>query len=156
MNAGLQTMEVGARPLGDHVATSGDGAIERVEGAAAAARGRRVLHLSSARGGGGVPDLLRALLPLAAGAGVEVEWRVLFGDPEFQEVATGLHEGLQGAESAIEDGAFGRYLEACGAAAEAVADAGDYDAVVLHDPVALGLAGALGEARVLWRCHLDG
>jgi len=148
-------MEFGARPLGEHAASSGDDAIERIESAAAGTRGKRVLHLSSARGAGAVPDLLGALLPLAAGAGVEIEWRVLFGDPEFQGVVAGLHDGLQGAESVIDDDAFERYLDACGAAATAIGQDEAYDAVVLHDPGTLGLAGALEGQRLLWRCHVD-
>lgn len=155
MRAGLQTMEVGARPLGEHAAFSGGEAIDRIESAAAGTRGKRVLHLSSAGGGGGVPGVLGALLPLMAGAGVEVEWRVLFGDIEFQEVAAGLHEGLQGAESAIEEAAFGRYLDACGEAAIMLGRDGGYDAVVLHDPGTLGLVEALEGKRLLWRCHVD-
>lgn len=155
MSAGLQTMDVGVRPLDEHAAISGDEAIDRIDSVAAGIRGKRILHLSSAGGGGAVPDLLGALLPLAAGAGVEVEWRVLFGDPELQRVAGGLHDGLQGAESAIEEAAFGRYLDACYEAATALGRAGAYDAVVLHDPGTLGLVRALEGQRTLWRCHVD-
>jgi len=152
MRAGLQRIEVGARPLQEHAETSGQDALDRIEEAAAGARGTRVLHLSSAGGGGAVPDLLSALLPLAADTGVQVEWRVLFGDAELQQVAAGLHEGLQGAESAIEEAAFGGYLQACSEVAPA---AGEYDVVVLHDPGALGLVEGLEGTQTLWRCHVD-
>ncbi|MGH3995045.1 MAG: hypothetical protein ACRDSN_21590, partial [Pseudonocardiaceae bacterium] len=48
-----------------------------------------------------------------------------------------------------------RYLDACGEAVTAMGKEGAYDAVVLHDPGTLGLAGALEGQRVLWRCHVD-
>ena len=147
-------MEVGARPPADHADAGGREAIERIEDVAAEVRGMRVLHLTAAAAGRGVPDLLGALLPLAAGAGVDVQWRVLFGDLRFQEVANGLQEGLQGAESAIGDEDFERYLEECGALAAKLEGEG-FDLVVLHDPAALGLASALAGGPVAWRCHVD-
>ena len=82
MAAALQAMDVGVRSLGDHAPACGAQAIERIASAAAPLAGRRVLHVSAAGGGGSVPDLLGALLPLAADAGIAPEWRVLFGGPE--------------------------------------------------------------------------
>jgi trehalose synthase len=155
MRAALQTMEIGARPLGEHAATSGSDAIDRIESVAEQARGRRVLHVSVAGHGGGVPDLLGALLPLLSAVGVEVEWRVLFGDLEFQSVTAGLHDGLQGAESAIEPISFEGYLEACRKAASGLNGEASYDAVVVHDPGTLGLAPVFDAAKVVWRCHVD-
>jgi trehalose synthase len=117
---------------------------------------------------GRVPELLGGLLPLAAGAGVEVEWRVLFGSPGLRATAAALQSGLRGGESGIEEPAWAKYLEACEQAASALRD--DYDAIVLHD-AAVGLAasiegrasggGAMGGASagggpaVLWRLHED-
>jgi trehalose synthase len=147
-------MEVGSRPVGDHAPACGAQAVERVRLAAAAVQGARVLHVSVAGSGGSVPDLLGALLPLAADVGVRPEWKVLFGGPELLEVAGQLGQGLQGAESAITDSAWRAYLEACAGAAAQID--GEYDVVVLHDPAALGLLPALsGAARVIWRCHTD-
>ncbi len=154
MSAALQRTEVGARPLDELAPACGAEALERIEAAASRVRGQRILHVSAAGDGGGVPDLLGALLPLAASTGLEVEWRVLFGDLQLQELSAGLRAGMQGAESAITDASWERYLEACGAAGGAL-NGESYDAVVLHDPAALGLVRALGSQRVLWRCHLD-
>ena len=151
MPAALQAMEVGVRPLGEHAPAAGSQAIERIAAAAAPVAGRRVLHVSAAGGGGSVPDLLGALLPLAADAGIAPEWQVLFGDSQVTSVAAQLRDGLQGAETAIADPDWRAYLDACAAAAESIT----HDLVVLHDPGTLGLAPALGGKRVVWRCHLD-
>jgi len=58
MSVGLQPMDVGATPLGDHAPACGADALERVQAAASALRGMRVLHLSAAGGEGGIPDWL--------------------------------------------------------------------------------------------------
>ena len=111
--------------------------------------GARVLHLSVAGAGGGrVPELLQASLPIALDLGLEVEWKVLFGGPELTGVAAALQNGLQGAETALEDGAFEAYLEACSVAVDG------HDVVVVHDPAGIGAAAAIA-GPVVWRCHLD-
>ena len=155
MGMAFQGMDVGAQALGEHAGACGAEAIEGIMAAADPVRGMRVLHVSVAGAGGGVPELLGALLPLAVDVGLRIDWRVLFGGPDLQEVAGGLRDGLQGAESAIADDSWRDYLDASAAAAAALQEAGAYDAVVLHDPAALGLADALRTQPVVWRCHLD-
>lgn len=153
MRADLQPMAVPRRAPGDYAPAAGARAVERLNDAAEPLRGARIAHVSVAGGGdAGVPDLLDGMLPLAAGAGVEVEWRVLFGSPDLRAVATQLHNGLQGAESAIEDDDWAAYLDACRAAALELGEG--HDVLVLHDPGALGLAAAW-DGPLVWRCHVD-
>jgi trehalose synthase len=77
---------------------------------------------------------------------------VLFGGPELDAVARALQDGLQGAETAIDDAGWDAYLDACAGAAASLPE--ESDAIVLHDPATIGLAPA-AEGRVVWRCHLD-
>ena len=149
--ADLQSMAVVPRAPGEYAPAAGVRAVEKLQHAAEPLRGARVLHVSVAGAEGRVPELLGGLLPLAAGTGVEVEWRVLFGSPELRATAAALQSGLRGGESGIEDAAWADYLEACDQAARSLRD--DYDAVVLHD-AALGLAVGL-ETPVVWRLHED-
>src|SRR5215211_9049252 len=135
--ADLQPMAVVPRAPGEYAPAAGGRAVEAVQDAAEPLRGARVLHVSVAGAEGRVPEFLGGLLSLAAGAGLEVEWRVLFGSPELRAMAAALQSGLRGGESAIEDAAWGDYLEACDRAARSLGDG--YDAIVLHD-AALGLA----------------
>ena len=146
-------MDVGIRPLGDLAPACGVEAIERIAARAASLQGMRVLHVTVAGGGGGVPDLLGALLPLAAASGLAVEWRVLFGGADLTGAGTALRRGMEGAETAIGDSDWGGYVDACRQVAEQIE--GEWDAVVLHDPAALGLVGGFGEATTIWRCHVD-
>jgi trehalose synthase len=170
--ADLQPMAVAPRAPGDYAPAAGVRAIEALQEVAEPLRGARVLHVSAAGAEGRIPEFLGGLLPLAAGAGVEVEWRVLFGPPELRATAAALQSGLRGGESAIEDAAWSEYLEACDGAARSLGDG--YDAVVLHD-AALGLAAgfdagglaaggpaasaqgrAVGDGPpVIWRLHED-
>jgi trehalose synthase len=149
MSAGLQPVDLAPRPLGDYAPACGPEALERLRSAAAPVAGARVLHLSVAGAGSGrVPELLQAALPLARDLGIEVEWQVMFGGPELTGVAAALQDGLQGAETAIDDASFEAYVEACSVSPNG------YDAVVLHDPAGIGAAPGMGGALV-WSCHLD-
>jgi trehalose synthase len=152
VSAGLQPVDLAPRPLGDLAPACGVEALERIRAAAAPLTGARVLHVSVAGSAGRVPELLQALLPLAADAGVAVDWRVLFGGPELTDVASALQNGLQGAETAIADDAFEAYLDACAAALGELEES--YDLVVAHDPAGAGALGIPG-APVLWHCHVD-
>jgi trehalose synthase len=156
--ADLQPMAIAPRAPGDYAPAAGGRAVEALQDAAEPLRGARVLHVSAAGAEGRVPEFLGGLLPLAAGAGVEIEWRVLFGSSELRATSAALMSGLRGGESAIEDAAWEEYLDACVRTAASLQDG--YDAIVLHD-AALGLAAGLGSAApgdgpaVLWRLHED-
>jgi trehalose synthase len=149
--ADLQPMAVAPRAPGEYAPAAGVRAVERLQDAAAPLRGARVLHVSMAGAEGRVPELLGGLLPLAAGAGIEVEWRVLFGPPELRATAAALQSGLRGGESGIEEQAWADYLAAGEQTAGSLRD--DYDAIVLHD-AALGLAATV-EAPTVWHLHED-
>ena len=101
--ADLQPMAVAPRAPGEYAPAAGGRAVERLQDAATSLRGARVLHVSVAGAEGRVPELLGGMLPLAAGAGLEVEWRVLFGPPELRGTAAALQSGLRGGESGIEE-----------------------------------------------------
>jgi trehalose synthase len=134
--------------------------------AAAGARAREALsrrtvwHVNSTATGGGVAEMLRSLLPLARGVGVDTRWLVVSGPPEFFRVTKRLHNriydlagdrgDLGAAERAIYDGILGT------AARDLVALISPGDVVVLHDPQTAGLvhAAKAAGALVIWRCHI--
>src|SRR5215211_6208678 len=116
-------MALGRGSLAAHAPIAGAEAVERVRAAATPMRGVRILHVSASGTGVRVPELLGAVLPLEADSGLEVEWRVLFGGPELAEVARQLHDGLQGAETAIDEAAWEDYLSSCADAAAGLPEA---------------------------------
>jgi trehalose synthase len=154
VRSGLQRIEPGRRSLGDYGQLAGEETIERIRGLARALGDVRVIHVSPAAPRNGAAELLRGLLPLAADAGVDVEWRVLYGAAPFGDVARDLYDGLQGAETAIAPSTWSEYLESAAMAGGSLRD--DCDVLVLHDPATLGLlAQDNGGGRVIWRCHVD-
>jgi trehalose synthase len=154
VRSGLQRIDPGRRSLGDYEQLAGADAVERIRALASELQGMRVIHVSPAAPRNGCPELLRGLLPLASDAGVDVEWRVLYGSAPFGDVARDLYDGLQGAETAIAPSTWSEYLEGIAMAVGSLRE--DCDVLVLHDPATLGLlAQDDGSARVIWRCHVD-
>src|SRR3954452_22478810 len=154
VRSGLQRIEPGRRSLGDYTELSGAETIERIRGLADSLSGMRVIHVSPAAPRNGAPEMLRGLLPLATDAGLDVEWRVLYGAAPFGDVARDLYDGLQGAETAIAPSTWSEFLEGVAAAGGRLRD--DCDVLVLHDPATLALlAQDDGTARVVGRWHGD-
>src|SRR6478735_6726365 len=69
-------------------------AAERARGVFA---GRTVWNVNSTLHGGGVAEMLRALLPYVRGAGVDSRWVVLREQAEFFALTKRLHNNLHGA-----------------------------------------------------------
>ena len=143
-------MAITPRSPGDYAPSTGARAIERLAAAAEPLEGARVLHVSSAGADGRVPELLGGVLPLAAGFGLEVEWRVLFGSPELRTATAALQAGLRGAESALDEAVWESLLESWERTGRGLYG---YDLVVLHD-AAIGLAAGI-ESGAVWHCHDD-
>lgn len=141
----------------------GDETYDRVEGAISEASrllaGRVVWHVNSTAAGGGVAELLTALLPYARGAGADARWMVAGGEPEFFRITKGLHNRLHGGgpSDPIPDADRETYLSTCAANAEALAELlQPGDVVYLHDPQTAGMTARIKEtgAIVIWRCHI--
>jgi trehalose synthase len=123
-------------------------------------RGRVVWHVNSTARGGGVAELLQSLLAYARGAGVDVRWMTISGNPEFFRVTKRIHNHLH--ESLGDGGPLGPaerevYEAALAEAAGELVDLVDSgDIVYIHDPQPAGLVPYLvaADIRVIWRCHV--
>jgi trehalose synthase len=122
--------------------------------------GRSVINVNSTARGGGVAEMLHVLLGLIRGVGIDAQWLVIEGNPEFFEVTKRLHNHLYG--TAGDGGELGRaerriYVDTLQPEKDALAaHARHGDIVVLHDPQVAGLAEQakrLG-CKVVWRCHV--
>ncbi len=123
-------------------------------------RGRAVWNISSTSTGGGVAEMLHPLLAYGRGAGIDVRWMVIGGDPEFFEITKRLHHGLHGSR-----GSPGDLGPAERAHAEMVSDANYHelhalirpgDIVICHDPQTAWLVPRLRATgvTVVWRSHI--
>ena len=119
-------------------------------------RGARVLHLNATAHGGGVAELLRSLVPLLRGVGIEAEWHALTGDDAFFAVTKAMHNALQGKVSELVPSTRATYLRALEGNLGLFRR--DWDFVIVHDPQPAGLLGLLDGRRTgrwVWRCHID-
>jgi trehalose synthase len=122
--------------------------------------GHAVINVNSTAAGGGVAEMLLALLGYVKASDIDVRWLVIEGEPGFFTVTKRLHNHLYG--GAGDGGALGPaeraiYEAALAPEAEALeAEAAPGDLVILHDPQTAGLAerAARRGCRVVWRCHV--
>ncbi|HEU4449631.1 MAG TPA: glycosyltransferase [Gaiellaceae bacterium] len=151
----LQPVNVGTKLLADYASIASRGLMEQIRSLAEPLRGKRVLHLSATAFGGGVAEILYTLVPLMQDAGLEVEWRVIYGQDEFFDVTKTIHNALQGDPTDVTEeqkDTFCRYNRLNAEALE-----GSYDFVIVHDPqpVAMIEHAAASGACWIWRCHID-
>jgi trehalose synthase len=119
-----------------------------------------VWNVNATASGGGVAEMLQALLAYALGAGVTTRWLVLHGTPAFFTVTKRLHNVLHGSpgdrgplgdeERATYDAVLATNVR------ELLAMVSPGDMVLLHDPQTAGLVVPLREAgaHVVWRSHI--
>ena len=104
--------------------------------------------------------MLRALLPYAKGAGVDVRWLVLPETDGFFAVTKRIHNWLHGDPGdggRLDEEAREVYERAVRRSADELAELVDPDDVIyLHDPQPAGLVPPMKEAglAVVWRCHI--
>jgi trehalose synthase len=126
----------------------------------AAMKGRVVWNVNSTASGGGVAELLAALIPYDRGAGIDERWVVIEGTREFFEITKKLHNFLHGVRpegASLTDGDRRRYEEVAAANASALVEqVRPGDVAILHDPQTTGIIPALHERglRVVWRAHI--
>jgi hypothetical protein len=122
--------------------------------------GRIVWNVSATVHGGGVAEMLQALLAYARGAGVDARWLVVDPDAAFFAITKRVHKALHGAVQAgaelgaVEHEHYARVLARNLSSLRKQVRPGDV--VLLHDPQTAGLVEGVREtgAHVIWRCHI--
>jgi trehalose synthase len=151
----LQPVSVGHKALGDYRHLIGRALVDEIHELAEPLRGKRVLHVSATAMGGGVSEILYALVPLMRDAGLEVEWHIVIGREEFFNVTKILHNALQGNPHGLSEEdweIFDRYNELNARELE-----GEFDYMIIHDPQPAALRKYLPDhpGHWIWRCHID-
>ena len=127
---------------------------------AAAMRGHVIWNVNSTARGGGVAEMLSALVPYSHSAGVDERWAVIDGSPRFFQVTKKLHTLLHGVRNdgdTLTDGDRREYESAMDANAAGLNDlVRPGDVVILQDPQSAGLVPRLKGrgVRVVWRSHI--
>jgi trehalose synthase len=130
--------------------------LDEIVGLAQTLAGTRVVHINTTAKGGGVVEILNALIDFFDGLGIQHDWQIVEIDPHAAPFMTKLIDTLQGGEpgefSRQEQDAFDRTL----------ADAAQHlrrapgDVYIVHDLQLAPLARVLPELRpAIWFCHMD-
>jgi trehalose synthase len=120
--------------------------------------GATLVHVNSTASGGGVAEILRRLVPLQRGLGLDAHWLVLDGDADFYRTTKRIHNALQGSPEVISDADWQHYLDVNAVNAESVRNLlASADFVMVHDPQPAGLLKFTPrrKGRWAWRCHID-
>lgn len=116
--------------------------------------GKRVLHINSTYLGGGVAEILYSLVPLLNCAGLDADWRVLRGTPEFFAITKKFHNAVQGEPIRMTDIKASLYVENNEHFASYCQI--NADVVIIHDPQPLPLIRFYKKRQPwIWRCHVD-
>ena len=151
----LQEVQLTDRSLADYAPIIGRAQIRRLREKAEPLRGKKVLHINATSFGGGVAEILHALVPLLRDLGIDARWQVILGNCEFFDVTKGFHNALHGGEfemDKIKETIFCGLNKACAESLE-----NDYDVVIVHDPqpAAIRHFYPTSNAKWIWRCHVD-
>jgi trehalose synthase len=133
----------------------GDELIEEVIALSRQLAGIRICNINSTPFGGGVAELLSRYLPLLQALGVNADWRLIHGEPEFFAVTKSIHNALQGGHYRFQEAERALYLHVNEQSAKLIDT--DYDVFIVHDPQPAAIrnfAGSRG-AKWIWRCHID-
>jgi trehalose synthase len=118
--------------------------------------GRRIVHVNSTRTGGGVAEILGWMVPMMRELGIDAQWEVVTGPPDFYRVTKAFHNGLQGVPVSLRRRDFDLHLEVNRENAERLNL--EADVVLVHDPQPAYLPQFTRPNRVgqwVWRCHVD-
>ena len=129
------------------------GAVDIILRLAERVQGRRFLHVSGGRFGGGAAEILNALVPIMADLGIDASWEITGGDPQFYSTARALHAALAGEERVLTGEGLDHYLEMNRINAKKLSL--DADLVLVHDVQPATLVQHRSGGRWVWRCHFD-
>ncbi len=140
--------------IDDYRRVAPPGAVDIILRLAERVQGRRFLHVSGGRFGGGAAEMLRTMVPILGELGVEARWEVVGGDPVFYTTAAALRVGLEGAERALTDQALDHFVEMNRVSAKKLNL--ESDLVIAHDvPPATLVEQRAAKTRWVWQCHFD-
>ena len=151
----LTQINMGTRSVESYRTLVGDDLAEEIHSRASHLRGLRLAHVNTTSNGGGVAEILRSIIPLYRGLGIDASWLVMEGDESFFKFTKQLHNALQGAERHLSRDDWDRYMARNQQNAANLSTS--YDVVILHDPQSAAMRQFVerGATRWVWRCHID-
>src|SRR2546427_4093998 len=128
--------------------------IQRIRDKVAKLKGLRVANFNSTYYGGGVAETISSLTLLMNSLGLQTEWRVIQGTPDFFSITKKMHNALQGGEidlTSIKKEIFEEVIYE-----NSMRNFIEHDFVIVHDPQPLPLIEHYEKkCPWIWRCHID-
>lgn len=151
----LEIVETEGKLLNDYIDIIGKEEIENIRKLALPLKGKKVVHINATSFGGGVVEILFALVPLMKDVGIDAEWQVMKGSEDFFNVTKSIHNGLQGM-----DVPFTKEMKEIFLKNNRINEKlfkGEYDFVVIHDPQPVAILNYRKEKKGKWvlRFHID-
>lgn len=128
---------------------------EEIKGNARELQGLKVFHVNSSPRGGGVAEILKSLVPLMKGVGLQAEWYTIPPQNSFFEITKKMHNALQGKEYTFPFAARKKYMLHVARAANLMREMKP-DLWVVHDPQPAGIIMFLPRFHPsVSRLHID-
>lgn len=133
----------------------GQAKVERLKNLAIPLQDKSWAHINSTFVGGGVAEMLKSVVPIAKGLGIDTKWYCMEGNDDFYGITKGFHNSIQGVphKFTLKD-LLDTYLKTNKDNFEGRVMQEDF--TIVHDPqpIASIVYGAFS-GKVLWRCHID-
>ena len=118
-------------------------------------KGLRVFHVNSTPRGGGVAEVLKSLVPLMRGVGLQAEWYTIPLQESFFQTTKRLHNALQGKDFHFKQSQQKKYQRYLKRTARLLEDM-KADIWVIHDPQPMGIISYLpSHSSFISRLHID-
>jgi len=151
----LEVVETEGKLFDDYIDIVGKEEIESIKKLALPLKGKKVVHINATSFGGGVAEILSALVPLMQDVGIDTEWQVIQGSDDFFNVTKSIHNGLQGMDVPFTKEMKEIFLKN-NQLNEKLFE-GEYDFIVIHDPQPVAILNYRQEkkGKWIWRFHID-
>ena len=133
----------------------GEKEIEDLRQIAGKLEGKKWAHVNSTFTGGGVAEMLKSVVPLARGLGLDCIWYCIEATDDFYNVTKKFHNIIQGLDQhfTIEE-LLDLYVNTNRRNFENNRIVADYS--VVHDPQpCASIVHGEYEGKLVWRCHID-
>ena len=142
-------------PLTNYKDIAPEETIIEIEKLAKKLKGIRVIHLNTSPSGGGVAEILRSLVPLLKGLGLDADWFVSRKNDNFFRITKEIHNFLQGKRGDLTSEQRDVYLKTNQEVAEFFDDK-RADVWVIHNPQFVAISQFHSHLHPsIWRCHID-
>jgi len=119
-------------------------------------KGKVIQHINSTAVGGGVAEILSKILPLMQELGVNTQWDIIKGSPDFFDVTKSIHNALHGKDAVITDKMWKIFNDV---SRQNIREMNLYgDIMFIHDPQPIALIkrkSGMKKSKWIWRCHVD-